>query len=189
MIFSAFSEKTPSLLLEIVKKGVVFTLDSEEKKVLRNKEKNEHGLTEDQQKVVEMLVFDGKTRLKIAEELGLHRNTITNWGKLPVFIAERRRCEQELARQTKEQMNTFVVAHGMQIMEKLFELSQSTDKRVSAQCSQYLVDRILGKPNAKVEIDADVDGSSVIPSADDILQQLRKRKLEVYNPNKTAKTG
>ena len=77
----------------------------------------------------------------------------------------------------------------MQIMEKLFELSQSTDKRVSAQCSQYLVDRILGKPNAKVEIDADVDGSSVIPSADDILQQLRKRKLEVYNPNKTAKTG
>ena len=103
---------------------------------------------------MEMLVFEGKTQLKIAEELGLHRNTITKWVKLPVFIAERRRCEQELARQTKEQMNTFVVAHGMQIMEKLFELSQSTDKRVSAQCSQYLVDRILGKPNAKVEIDA-----------------------------------
>ena len=79
MIFSAFSEKTPSLLLEIVKKGVVFTLDSEEKKVPRNKEKNEHGLTEDQQKVVEMLVFEGKTLLKIAEELGLHRNTLTKW--------------------------------------------------------------------------------------------------------------
>lgn len=47
----------------------------------------------------------------------------------------------------------------------------------------------VGKPNAKVELDADIDGSSVIPSADDILQQLRERKLEVYNPNKTAKTG
>ena len=76
-------------------------MDSEEKKVPRNKEKKEHGLTEDQQKVVEMLVFEGKTQLKIAEELGLHRNTITKWVKLPVFIAERRRCEQELARQTK----------------------------------------------------------------------------------------
>lgn len=160
-----------------------------ENKTVNSKEKNEHGLTEMQQKVVEMLIFDGKTQLSIAEELGLHRNTVNKWLKKPEMVAERRRCEQELARQTKEQMNAFVVAHGMDIVQKLYELSQSTDKRVSAQCSQYLVDRILGKSTSKVEIDADIDNSNMAPSADEVLQRLKDRKFAVYNAGSSEKVS
>ncbi|MFL0498433.1 phBC6A51 family helix-turn-helix protein [Priestia megaterium] len=48
-------------------------------------------LNENQYKAIELLL-QGKKNVEIAEELGIHRNTVTNWTKEEIFQSELRKA-------------------------------------------------------------------------------------------------
>lgn len=63
-----------------------------EKKTAQRDEEEEFEWTQERERCLD-LILRGFSKLKIAEELGVHRNTINNWCKHPTFV---RRMSDEL---------------------------------------------------------------------------------------------
>ena len=106
-------------------------------------------LGEQQMQMVELLVAGEKTKGEIAEIIGVHRNTITRWCKDDRIKALVAACEEEKIRQT----NTFFISKAPIAAAKLWEMAtKSSDKRVAREIFQYVIDRAIGKPTGRMEV-------------------------------------
>jgi len=52
-------------------------------------------LNSTQTKAIELLAFKGLTQAEVAQELNIHRNTITNWKKNDEFFAELEKANKQ----------------------------------------------------------------------------------------------
>lgn len=116
------------------------------------------GLTEKQLKAVEMLQSGEFTKGEIAETVGVHRNTITAWCKDDRFKAALKECADEKIRQTLSMLK----AKSTRATEILFQLAESSDKRVQMEAVKYILDRNLGKTTSKLQIDENTDNQGTI---------------------------
>ncbi len=110
---------------------------------------NQEEFDERQIKLVEMLLDGELTKGEIAEKIGVHRNTVTRWLKDDRIKALIAQGEAEKIRQT----NNFFIAKAPVAALKLWEMAtKSSDKRVAREIYQYVVDRAIGKPTGKMEV-------------------------------------
>jgi len=65
--------------------------------------------------IIRMIIEDGKSQVAVAEEFGLHPNTIGKWIKSHKSIESTPQSEQELARELKE------------LKKKLFDLEEENE--------------------------------------------------------------
>ena len=92
-------------------------------------------LNENQYKAIGLLL-EGKKHVDIAEELGIHRNTVTNWTKDDLFQSELRKAatrhSQNRLGELIEKMYDVAINEGSAAMAKLILQSQGmlTDKHV-----------------------------------------------------------
>lgn len=107
------------------------------------------GLTSKQLEAVELLLNGEYNKGEIAEIVGVHRNTITQWCKNDEFVAALKEREAEKNRQTL----ALLKSKSTRATEILMELAECSDKRVQMEAVKYILDRNLGKTTAKVEID------------------------------------
>lgn len=105
-------------------------------------------LTEQQYRAIEMLINGELTHSQIADEVGVHRNTICRWLRDDRFVAELQECANEKKRQT---MN-FINSKSLIAAKKLWALTDSGDTRTKCAVLQDWLNRAIGKPNSKVEI-------------------------------------
>lgn len=114
-------------------------------------------LDERQLKLVELLLNGEKTKGEIAEILGVHRNTITNWCKddrVKAIVAEH---EAEKIRQA----NSFYIDKAPIAAKRLWDMAEkSSDKRVAKEIYFYVVNRALGMPSKNVQIADNRDNQS-----------------------------
>lgn len=108
-------------------------------------------LNENQYKAIELLL-QGKKNVEIAEELGIHRNTVTNWTKEEIFQSELRKAAtrhgQNRLGELVLKMYDVAINEGSAAMAKLILQSQGmlTDK--------HIVEREI--PSASNGVDYDV---------------------------------
>lgn len=92
-------------------------------------------LNENQYKAIGLLL-EGKKHVEIAEELGVHRNTITNWTKEDLFQSELRKAatrhSQHRLGELISRMYEVAINEGSAAMAKLILQSQGmlTDKHI-----------------------------------------------------------
>ncbi|MGG0555273.1 phBC6A51 family helix-turn-helix protein [Priestia aryabhattai] len=92
-------------------------------------------LNENQYKAIELLL-QGKKNVEIAEELSIHRNTITNWLKDDLFQSELRKAatrhSQHRLGELISRMYEVAINEGSAAMAKLILQSQGmlTDKHI-----------------------------------------------------------
>jgi len=92
-------------------------------------------LNENQYKAIGLLL-QGKKNVEIAEELGIHRNTVTNWTKEDLFQSELRKAatrhSQHRLGELVERMYSTAINDGSAAMAKLLLQMQGmlTDKHI-----------------------------------------------------------
>ena len=113
----------------------------------RRKQKNDD--LDDRMLLACDLLMEGKlSRTEIAERVGIHRNTLTQWLKDERMEAELQRRAEKISRQTAK----LIKARSKEAMEVMNELLHCGDKRVQMQAAQYILDQGLGKAWRKVEV-------------------------------------
>lgn len=115
----------------------------------KNIDPNEpYALSEKQYKAIELLIQGELQKGQIAEEIGIHRNTLTKWLKDERFLAELEECAAETKRQTMNYINSKALIAA----KKYWALTDSGDTRTKCAVLQDWLNRSVGKPNAKVEL-------------------------------------
>ena len=124
-------------------------------------------LTQKQLEAVEMLMDGEMTKGQIAEELGVHRNTISAWCKDERFKAAIKECAEERSRQTMD----YVKSKSLEAAMALWDMAEhSKDKRVSKEIYKFFVERQLGRLTTAIEVtdnrsgDDDFDIQKVLES-------------------------
>lgn len=113
---------------------------------------------------IDKLVEGKLTRTDIAKFVGISRNTLYDWLKDDVFVAEWNRRVQALKGFAEKKVEAGVDFY----MNNLLELAaDDSNKRVQAQVNQYLMDRALGRPTTKVDLEA---GLKPTPTDVDVLE-------------------
>ena len=110
-------------------------------------------LDERQIKLVEMLVDGSKTKGEIAEILGVHRNTITNWCKderIKALVAE---YEADKIKQA----NSYYIAKAPIAAQRLWEMAEqgrnTKEKDLARKIYSYFSNRALGTPSGKMIVE------------------------------------
>lgn len=91
------------------------------------------------------LWLQGKTKVAIAKEIGVTRQTVAEWLKDPEIIKQINEGHEDLIQAAKNRL-TDKLDDYLNILDE--RARDSSDKRTSAQCAIYLTDRILGKVGA-----------------------------------------
>lgn len=117
---------------------------------------NRDGLDERQIKMVQLLVSGEKTKGEIAEILGVHRNTITNWLKNDSVKALVAQCEED----ARKQANSFFVSKAPVAALRLWEMAEenrSKNKDIARKIYSYFANRALGTPSGKMIVENTTD--------------------------------
>ena len=132
------------------------------------------GLTEKQLKAVELLQSGEYAKYEVAEMVGVHRNTITEWCKMDRFRAALRECAQEKIRAANRQMesNTNIAT------SKILKLINCGDKDTEFKAAKYLLDRVFGKTTAKVQIEDNTDKDKDV-DIESALKDFRDGKIAI----------
>lgn len=107
------------------------------------------GLTDKQCQAVELLQTGDYTKIQIADMVGVHRNTITEWCKMDRFRAALKECADEKIQQTLNKLKS----RSAMATDILWKLANSEDKRVAMEATKYILDRNLGKTTSKIIVD------------------------------------
>ena len=106
------------------------------------------------EKAMERLIIlytSGESVVDIAKKLNVNRSTIYNWLDREDVKAglekARRYAERQACEIIAKDINTYIT--DIKALAK-----QKTDKRTSLAANQYLMDRILGRTTAKLDIEA-----------------------------------
>ena len=116
-------------------------------------------LTEKQERAIQMIATGDYSMPEVANECGCVRQTIYNWMNNKEFAARL----DEVLQGIRSQVSKDFTSRLPTALDELYKLcTQTTDKRVKAQCVMYWIDRSLGRITANVNItderqDDDVD--------------------------------
>lgn len=132
------------------------------------------GLTDPQLKAVELLQSGEYTKGQIAEMVGVHRNTITQWCKMDRFRAALKECAQEKIRAANRQLE----ANTNLATSTIVELINCGDKSIQFNAAKYLLDRVYGKTTSKIIVDDTADKDKEI-DIDSALKDFRDGKLAI----------
>lgn len=105
-------------------------------------------LSEKQWECIELLSQPDPNVTAIAKELGVGRTTIYEWKKDERFKAELEAREQEI----KDEVRHIYIRKLPVVVDRLYELTKSTDKRTALSAIQSWIDRALGKVSTQVEL-------------------------------------
>lgn len=106
-------------------------------------------LTEQQYKCIEMLLDGELSKVDIAKELDISRPTLYRWLKDDRFLSEL----QELTNEQKRQTQNYINSKALMAAKKLWALTDSSDTRTKCAVLQDWLNRSVGKPAAKMEIE------------------------------------
>lgn len=135
---------------------------------------SKHGLSDVQKQCVEMEASGEYTRKQMAEKFGVHRNTIRRWLEQPSSKKYLETLQNEHRQQALSQINTAVPI----ATKKLVELINDSDKRVALEAVKAVLDRALGKPTTKVEIETEVQNTLEI-NIDDEVRRIMSGDTEI----------
>ena len=136
------------------------------------------GLSETQYKCIELLCDENMEITKIAKELNICRGTIYNWMKDERFKAELDSREQDI----KNRVQRLLLQRLTRAYEKLWNLTDATDKRTALNALKEWIERAQGKVSASVMVEdkrATTDESSledILKVVDDMLKQEESSK-------------
>ena len=109
----------------------------------------DYALTEQQYKCIEMLISGELDKSAICRKLGISRPTIYRWLRDDRFLAEVRELTDENKRQTLDYINS----KSLIAAKKLWALTDSGDTRTKCAVLQDWLNRSIGKPKTKMEIE------------------------------------
>lgn len=121
------------------------------------KKGKEKKLSKKQRKAIEMLIYQGKKKGEIAEELEIHPSTLSKWlneDKNPAFVSA---YEAELKAADNIRRRNYRAA-AQQAQERLIELAESMDEDVALKACKEILDRAGDRPTGKMEIDMPQSG-------------------------------
>ena len=136
------------------------------------------GLSETQYKCIELLCDENMEITKIAKELNICRGTIYNWMKDERFKAELDSREQDI----KNRVQRLLLQRLTRAYEKLWNLTDATDKRTALNALKEWIERAQGKVSASVMVEdkrTTTDESSledILKVVDDMLKQEESSK-------------
>ncbi|SDJ76485.1 phBC6A51 family helix-turn-helix protein [Salimicrobium halophilum] len=123
-------------------------------------------LDERQMRAIEYVAEGQLNRSDIAKRVGISRPTLYKWLDDDEFVSEvnsRLQKERGLAEKKIDAKLDFAVG-------KLYEIAQdNSNRRVQADVLKYLVDRSLGKPTTKLDLDASLNDEKNVEA--DVLDQ------------------
>ena len=120
-------------------------------------------LTQQQQAAASLLANGSMEKQAIAKYIGISRTTLYQWMKNDNFNAEVDRLKHEIKVFGQE----IIAGKLAEAVSKYWNLIESTDnQRVKAEGYQYFINRNLGKPTSKLELEAGMKEAEV---SDDIL--------------------
>ena len=110
----------------------------------------------------------GYTGLQIAEEIGVTNTTLSKWRNEVEYKEEfEKRMQANIDRATKK-----LKASTKMAIEKLVELTQSSNERIALSAVNSLLDRTLGKAKETVSISADVQQRPLQNISNEQLEKL-----------------
>ncbi|ARK21361.1 helix-turn-helix domain-containing protein [Sporosarcina ureae] len=115
--------------------------------------------------LIDELVKGERTRADIAEHIGISRQALYNWIKEPDVVAELDERLQSIKSFAEKNLQTKV---DSAISNLLVLSNDNSNKRVQAQVNMYIVDRALGKPTSKIDLEAGLKQAT--PTTVDVLQ-------------------
>ncbi|MGD6831424.1 phBC6A51 family helix-turn-helix protein [Sutcliffiella halmapala] len=120
-------------------------------------------LTQQQQAAASLLASGSMEKQAIAKHIGISRTTLYQWMKNDKFMAEVDRLKHEIKVFGQE----IIAGKLAEAVSKYWDLIDSTDnQRVKAEGYQYFINRNLGKPTSKLELEAGMKEAEV---SEDIL--------------------
>ncbi|MGF7057200.1 phBC6A51 family helix-turn-helix protein [Brassicibacter mesophilus] len=134
----------------------------------------------DQQKILAIqLLVDGElSRTDIAKKVGVSRQALYNWLDNDEFKAELNRRIQD----RKVLCEKIIDSKLQDAVDKLWELQLSTqNSRVKAEVLKYFIDRALGKPASKLEMNDSRENKENITDNDILanIEEYKKKKKNV----------
>lgn len=132
------------------------------------------GLTEKQIEAAEMLQSGEYLNKQVADIVGVHYNTITQWLKKPKFQEKMREIAKEHRERTLHMLNGATPV----ATEKLIELINGKDDRLAFEAAKYVIDRELGKTTAKIEVANPVEHTLEI-NIDDEVKRIMSGDTEI----------
>lgn len=129
-------------------------------------------LSEDKLRAIHMLVENKHTKVSIAKMLGLSRQTLYTWLADSEFKAELDRVIHIIQIHGESQIK----ANLDRYLDNIHRLAHSAEsEKTKLDANQYLVDRVLGKTTAKLEVEDKHEGSTQV---DDIAITEAIKELE-----------
>ena len=127
------------------------------------------------QLAIDMLLM-GEKKVDIALKVGCKRPTLYEWMKNPEFKAQMEAQRKDILSQADHYITSKIKTY----IDKLDAIATGKDQRMAAQACIYLLDRVLGKASAKVDVrSADEEKS---PETDDLKNEFAKfRKAKVVD--------
>lgn len=114
---------------------------------------------------IQLLVDGESTKVDIANKIGVQRSTLYDWLNNKEFKAELDKRIQE----RKNLCEKIIDSKLQDAVRILWETIETTkDMRVKAQLLTYTIDRALGKPTTKMDIEA---GAKQIKQDNDVLEE------------------
>lgn len=125
---------------------------------------NSGELTDVQRQAAEMMCSGEYLQIQVAEKIGVHRNTLSRWLTLPKIKQYMDEVKSEHRQQGLSMINSAVPV----ATEQLIKLLNDKDKRVQLEAIKLVLDRALGKPTGKIEIETEVKNTLEINIEDEI---------------------
>ena len=97
-------------------------------------------LSKSQIKCIELMITSDKSNSKIAQEIGVHRNTISNWLKNEEFLNEKSKF-----------IKTQLQSSAGKALRTMVKLLNAKNEQVRYNAAKDILDRTGHKPSDKIE--------------------------------------
>jgi transposase-like protein len=109
---------------------------------------NEDGLTAKQEELAILEAYGGMTRVDIAKQLGINRQTLYNWLKKPEIVATIDKHRQE----KKNLARSIFLMHLEEAVAVQAKLMKSSDESIRLKASDRIIQYNIGKPTAQLTV-------------------------------------
>lgn len=130
---------------------------------------SEELLPTNQEAAAQMLATGGIEKSVIANRVGVSRTTLYNWTQKEKFAARVATLRHEFTSFGID----LIQSKFVDAINNYWEMIQETeDSRVKAEGFRYFIDRQLGKPSTKLDVNTDTTNQRKIIDADELEKEL-----------------
>ncbi len=132
-------------------------------------------MTTKKRDAINLLVENQHTKTDIARMLGISRTTLYEWTKEEEFKMELDECLRKIQTYGENQIK----ANLAKCIDNVVNLANHAEsEKIRTENNHYLIDRVLGKTTAKIDLTADARGNEEEVTSDIIEQEFNEIEEE-----------